>query len=161
MNEMSKIVRTIARLTYGFIIIYGFYIIMHGHLTPGGGFQGGAVVASGFALLAVSYGKRSEKLVNENLLSALESVGALFFIALAFLGIGVTFFYNSLANSNLLFGDTVAYGSNPGNLNTAGTLPLMNWAVGLKVLAGLGGIVFLMAFSPGEEDGDRTEKDTD
>jgi multicomponent Na+:H+ antiporter subunit B len=159
MNEMSKIVRTIARLIYGFIIIYGFYIIMHGHLTPGGGFQGGPVVASGFALLAVSYGKRSEKLVNENLLTALESVGALFFIALAFLGLGVTFFYNSLANSNSVFGEAVAYGANPGNLNTAGTLPLMNWAVGLKVLAGLGGIIFLMAFSPGEEDGDRTEKD--
>jgi len=56
MNEMSKIVRTVANFVYGFIIIFGFYIIVHGHLTPGGGFQGGAVAASAFALILVSYG---------------------------------------------------------------------------------------------------------
>lgn len=133
-------------------MIFGFYVIMHGHLTPGGGFQGGAIVASSFALLAVSYGKNSEKFVHKGFLSALESVGALAFIALAFLGIGTTFFYNLLANSNSLFGEAVKFGSNPGNLNTAGTVPLMNWAVGLKVLAGVGSIVFLMAFGFPESD---------
>ncbi|PKP54943.1 sodium:proton antiporter, partial [Candidatus Atribacteria bacterium HGW-Atribacteria-1] len=54
MKEMSRIVRTVTNFVYGFIIIFGFYIIVHGHLTPGGGFQGGAVVGSAFALLLVS-----------------------------------------------------------------------------------------------------------
>jgi multicomponent Na+:H+ antiporter subunit B len=133
------------------MMIFGFYVIMHGHLTPGGGFQGGAIVASALALLAVSYGRKSEKLVSKGLLAALESVGGLAFIAVAFLGIGTTFFYNLFANSNFLFGKAVEFGSNPGDLNTAGTLPLMNWAVGLKVLTGLSSVVFLMAFSFSEE----------
>ena len=53
---MSKIVRTMAIPLILFVLIYGLYIIMHGHLTPGGGFQGGAIFASGIALLIVSFG---------------------------------------------------------------------------------------------------------
>ena len=56
MSGMSKIVKTIANIAFPLTLIYGLYIIAHGHLTPGGGFQGGAVVASGCAMiLAVSY----------------------------------------------------------------------------------------------------------
>ena len=144
---MSRIVRTITNILYSFILIYGFYIIMHGHLTPGGGFQGGAVVASGIALVLIAYGYTTVKeWIRESRLSILESVGALAFIGIAFLGIGTTFFYNFLANSGGLFGDATVIGINLGNLNTSGVLPLMNWAVGLKVLAGLGSIVLLMAY---------------
>ena len=46
MKGMSKIVQTITSITFPFVLIYGLYIIAHGHLTPGGGFQGGAVRAS-------------------------------------------------------------------------------------------------------------------
>lgn len=148
---MSKIVQTMARLLYGPMLIFGFYIIMHGHLTPGGGFQGGAVVASGFALLIVAYGAKGAK-IKERLFSMVESGGALLFVALAFLGLGVTFFYNFLAGAGPVLGDLVVPGPNPGDLNTGGTLPLMNWAVGLKVLAGLGSIVLLLALFPEEED---------
>ncbi|OYT59494.1 sodium:proton antiporter, partial [Euryarchaeota archaeon ex4484_178] len=49
--------------------------------------------------------------------------------------------YNWLANSGLIFGDKVPYGVNPGYLNTAGTLPIMNFAVGIEVLGGLGVII--------------------
>lgn len=148
---MSKLVRTIGWLLYAPILIFGFYVIMHGHLTPGGGFQGGAVVASGFALLIVAYGAKGAGL-KERLLSVVESGGALIFVGLAFLGLGATFFYNFLAaGGGMVFNELVPSGPNPGDLNTAGTLPLMNWAVGLKVLAGLGSIVLLLALFPGEE----------
>jgi len=144
---MSKIVRTITNILYSSILIFGFYIIMHGHLTPGGGFQGGAVVASGIALVLIAYGYDTVKSwMKKSNLSVLESIGALGFIGIAFLGIGTTFFYNFLANSGGLFGDPTVIGINPGNLDTSGVLPLMNWAVGLKVLAGLGSIVLLMAY---------------
>jgi len=146
MKQMSKIVRTITNLVYGFIIIFGFYIIVHGHLTPGGGFQGGAVVASAFALIVISYGALNiQKLVKKDLLSILESCGLTMFIVLAFLGLGITFFYNFLANSGSWFGDTAVIGINPGNMNTAGVIPLMNIAVGLEVLSALGVIVLIMA----------------
>ena len=42
MTKMSKIVRTISGIAFPFTMIYGLYVIAHGHLTPGGGFQGGA-----------------------------------------------------------------------------------------------------------------------
>ena len=144
---MSKIVRTITNILYSSILIFGFYVIMHGHLTPGGGFQGGAVVASGIALVLIAYGYDTIKnWIKKSNLSVLESIGAVSFIGVAFLGIGTTFFYNFLANSGSLFGNPTVIGINPGDLNTAGALPLMSWAVGLKVLAGLGSIVLLMAY---------------
>lgn len=144
---MSKIVRTVTNILFSFILIFGFYVIMHGHLTPGGGFQGGAVVASGIALVLIAYGyDYTVQWIKKSNLSVLESIGGLGFIGLAFLGIGTTFFYNFLANTGGLFGDITIIGLNVGNLNTAGVLPLMNWAVGIKVIAGLGSIVLLMAF---------------
>ena len=42
--KMTKIVRTTADLFFPFCLVFGLYVVVHGHLTPGGGFQGGAVV---------------------------------------------------------------------------------------------------------------------
>ncbi len=148
---MSVVVRTVTRLLLPAVVMFGAYVVMHGHLTPGGGFQGGAVIASAVALVVVAFGARRIRRHKETL-SVLEDVGALAFVVLAFLGIGGTFFYNSLAGTGGLFGQEVAMGANPGALNTGGMLPLMNWAVGLKVLAGLGSIVLLMGLLGGDDD---------
>ena len=146
MKEMSRIVRTITNFIYGFIMVYGFYVIVHGHLTPGGGFQGGAIVASAFALLLVTYGNRgAENYLRKDIFSLVESTGLVIFIAFAFFGLGVTFFYNFMANSGGLFGNSAVIGINPGDLNTGGTIPIMNMAVGLEVLAALGVIILTMA----------------
>ncbi len=142
---MSKIVRTQASFLYTLILIFGFYIVAHGHLTPGGGFQGGAVIATGIALVAVAYKFNDVKRwIKKTSLTAAEGVGLLAFIITGISGITTSFFYNWLANSGLLFGDRVPYGINPGYLNTAGTLPIMNLAVGIEVLGGLGVIVIYM-----------------
>jgi len=144
-TEMSVIVRTITRCVYPLILVFGFYVIMHGHLTPGGGFQGGAVVASAFALFLVAFGTKALKgRLNPHLLQSLEEIGALAFLGLAFLGIGTAFFYNILAGSGSVFGGAVPSGPNPGVLNSSGTLPFMNWAVGLKVMAGIACILVAM-----------------
>jgi len=146
MKEMSRIVKTVTNFVYGFIIIFGFYIIAHGHLTPGGGFQGGAVVGSAFALLLVSYGSlSSKKFLKKDILSFFENFGLILFIVLGFSGIGITFFYNFLANSGSWFGNTAVIGVNPGDMNTGGVIPLMNIAVGLEVLSAFGVIVLSMA----------------
>lgn len=145
-EEMSRIVRTITNFIYGFIAVYGFYVIAHGHLTPGGGFQGGAIVASAFALLLVTYGnKKTQNFLIKDVFSILESTGLTLFIAFAFFGLGATFFYNFIANSGGLFGSSAIIGTNPGNLNTGGTVTIMNIAVGLEVLAALGVIVLTMS----------------
>lgn len=147
-NEgMSRIVKTISGLAFPLILIYGFYIIAHGHLTPGGGFQGGAIVASGCVMIVVAFGSSwTMKKIKEENLSVIESVGAVSFIGLAFLGLifGGVFFNNYLANQGGLFGEAA---QGLANINTAGTLPLMNFAVGLKVIAGLFAIVLVMAYA--------------
>lgn len=138
--QMSKIVRISADLLYPFIVIFGWYVIMHGHLTPGGGFQGGAVVATGTALVIVAYSYQDIKtMINKTVLWFQESGGLMLFIGagLGGLAIGFPFFYNWLANSGSLFGASVTFGPNPGELNTAGFLPLMNIAVGTEVWGGL------------------------
>ena len=52
--QMTKIVRTTADLFFPFCLVFGLYVVAHGHLTPGGGFQGGAVMATGTALILVA-----------------------------------------------------------------------------------------------------------
>jgi len=149
---MSKIVRTISNQLILLVLIFGLYIIMHGHVTPGGGFQGGAIVASGAALIIVAFGSYEvQKRLKERHLSILESGGALIFIGLAFAGMATVFFYNFLVGSPV-FGHIPPFGPNPGDIWTGGVVPLMNIAVGLKVLAGLSAIVLVMALaSSGEE----------
>jgi multicomponent Na+:H+ antiporter subunit B len=150
MTEMTRIIRTIANILFPFTMIFGLYIIAHGHLTPGGGFQGGAVAASGCAMLLVAYGSRWVfKRIKEKRLAAFESIGAIGFITVALLGLvfSTVFFGNFLAGSDLLFGSTPATGSTLADFNTGGVLPLMNFAVGVKVIAGLFVIIVIMAYA--------------
>ncbi len=146
--RMSKIVRTMADLFYPFVFIFGWYVIMHGHLTPGGGFQGGAVVATGAALaiVAFSYDEISQR-IRKIVLMFQESGGLSLFIAAGLGGmvLGFPFFYNWLANSGSLFGMPVpTIGPNPGELNTAGFLPVMNIAVGIEVWGGLSIVILYL-----------------
>lgn len=150
MSEMSKIVRTISGMAFPFSMIFGLYVIAHGHLTPGGGFQGGAIVASACAMILVAFGSKwTITKIKEKQLSILESLGAISFIVLAFLGLlfGVAFFGNFLTGTNFLFGTIPTTGSMLADINTGGVLPLMNFAVGLKVIVGLFVIVLVMAYA--------------
>ena len=145
--RMSKIVRFGADVLFGAIVIFGLYVIMHGHLTPGGGFQGGAVVATGAALVIVAYSYEEViGMIRKTVLMAQESAGLVMFagVALIAIGLGTTFFFNFLANSGSLFGMTVPFGPNPGELNTGGVLPLMNIAVGIEVWGGLAIVILYM-----------------
>lgn len=150
MSGMSRIVKTISSVIFPFAIIYGLYVIAHGHLTPGGGFQGGAIVASTLVMIIVSYGSVwTMGKIKEKNLSFLESLGAVFFVLLAFLGIwlGTVFFNNFLVGSDFLFGVIPIAGSGFANINTGGVIPLMNFSVGIKVIAGLFVIVLVMAYA--------------
>jgi len=154
-NEASGIVKNVACILAIPITVFGLYVILHGHLTPGGGFVGGAVMATLIALFLVSFRKDMIKGGMKKSFSLSETLGLLAFISLAFLGISATFFHNFLANTDLFFGTIVPFGSNPGYLGTGGTAPLMNIAIGLEVFSGLSLIVLLMAYyKPGGEGND-------
>jgi energy-converting hydrogenase B subunit I len=149
---LSKIVRTMANQLIVFILIFGLYVIAHGQVTPGGGFQGGAVIVSGVVMLLVAFNASElKKSLRESRVSIMESSGALMFAALAFAGIATAFFYNLLVGTPI-FGHVPPTGANPGDIWTGGVVPLMNLAVGIKVVAGLSAVVLAMAlFSSGEE----------
>ena len=112
----------------------------HGHITPGGGFQGGATIAGAGILFLVAFGiKAAKEKINKNLYSALEGVGGLIFLGAAMLGLSVAFFYNTLWHNGPLFN------GKPGTLLSAGFLPIMNLGVGLKVFTGLVSAVFMLS----------------
>lgn len=74
------IVRTIARLLTPFIQLFGLYIILHGHATPGGGFQGGVIIGSSFILIALAYGlPEAERRFSVKIRLIMKSVGVLFY----------------------------------------------------------------------------------
>ncbi len=70
------IVRTIARLLTPFIQLFGLYVIMHGHASPGGGFQGGVIIGASFILLALALGlPEAKERLKESVRLPLESTG--------------------------------------------------------------------------------------
>jgi multicomponent Na+:H+ antiporter subunit B len=78
---MTLIVKTVTRLTLGFILLYGIYISMTGHESPGGGFAGGVIVALSFVHIMLAFGKEvALKRLRANLLRLVISAGALIFL---------------------------------------------------------------------------------
>ena len=93
--------------------------------------------------------------IKEKQLSLFESLGAVCFILLAILGLGfgTVFFKNFLVGSEFLFGVIPATGSTLADINTGGVIPLMNFAVGAKVIVGLFAIVLIMAYASSVKEG--------
>jgi len=145
--KMTKLVRTTANVFYPFCLIFGLYVVVHGHLSPGGGFQGGAVMATGAALLIVAHNyKDITSRIRKNAMKICETAGLLMFITagLSALATGGAFLNNWMAHNGGLFSTPVAYGANPGVLTSAGLIPLLNIAVGIEVLGGLTVILLYM-----------------
>ena len=124
----SVIVVTGSRVLFPLILLFGVYVFLHGHLTPGGGFQGGAVIASGVLLL---YLARREQTLHREALGVAESLGGLVFVGIGLLGLAIsgTFLSNFLAKGQ------------PNLLLSAGVIPIIYTAVGVKVGAELARII--------------------
>ena len=83
MKGMSIIVKKVTQLISGLMFLYGIYIITHGHLTPGGGFAGGAILAGSFILLVLAFGSDLLKLKKrEEGSSVVESLAIFAFLIL-------------------------------------------------------------------------------
>ena len=80
----GEILQTGAKALVPLIFLFGIYIFINGHLTPGGGFQGGAVIATGFVLMLMANPIRK---VNHSLISFVESVSGFSFVIIGILGI--------------------------------------------------------------------------
>ena len=124
---MSVIVKTITRLTVGLILLYGIYILSHGHVTPGGGFAGGVIIALSFVHLMLAYGKDvSLQKLPKGATAILEGMGAIIFLSIALLGFTTGYFFLNFISKGEHF-----------RLFSAGIIPLCNIAISIKVGAGL------------------------
>jgi len=121
--KMSSIVRNSAKLVSPFLITYGAYLIIHGHVSPGGGFQGGVILAVSVILLITSHGYTAvRKKFKSDIVKVMESTSIVSLIVLASLGAaGGSFFLNFLEKGTA------------GTLFSGGTVPLVNILIGLEV----------------------------
>lgn len=127
-QRASLVVRTGSRILFPLILLFGAYIFVHGHLTPGGGFQGGAVIASAFLLQYLSY--RSYR-IDRQKFSMVESISGSVFVVVGLLGLAIGgYFLSNFLDKGV-----------PYSLFSAGVIPVLYVAIGLKVGAELAGIV--------------------
>jgi multicomponent Na+:H+ antiporter subunit B len=124
----SLVLYTGCMLLFPLILLFGSYIFIHGHLTPGGGFQGGAIIASGFLL---TYLGCREKRINRLASELAESLGGLIFVVIGLFGLffGGYFLLNFLPNGTV------------NTLFSAGIIPIIYIAIGFKVGSELASII--------------------
>lgn len=127
--------RVVGYLMLPLTLVVGADLVVHGHTTPGGGFQGGIVLSTGLHLMYVAGRFRSlERLRPMPLFEYTEAAGTA-----AFAVVGLV----TLATSGSLLANALPHGTF-GQLLSAGTVPLLNVAVGIAV--GSGGVVLLAQF---------------
>lgn len=127
----SSVVRTGARVLFPTIVLLGIYVFIHGHLTPGGGFQGGTIVATGFLLMLISYKGFN---TNHNTMVWVESLAGLSFIFVGLWGlISGNGFLENIPKVGVL-----------NQLLSGGLIPVIYIAVGFKVAVELTGILDIL-----------------
>ena len=124
MNRNSEILSGILEVLYPFILLFGLYIIFNGHATPGGGFQGGAILSSVFIC---KYIVRSDETTGMYRMQAIEKILYVLIILLfsLFLVLGANQLFPSYNKSFLI---------------------IANFLIGLKVCCGLSIIFFRFVF---------------
>lgn len=121
-------VRLMGYLMLPVTLLVSLYVVAHGHVSPGGGFQGGVALATAIHLLYLAGNYSSlERLRPVTLFEAGESVGATTYAAIGLVG---------LAGGSAFLANTLPHGS-AGSLLSAGTVPLLQGAVGVAVTGGV------------------------
>jgi multicomponent Na+:H+ antiporter subunit B len=121
----SDAVRLAGLVAVGVTFLLGLYVIAHGHLTPGGGFQGGAILGSALIAVYAAGDMATLRTVRpRDWMDAVDAFGAAGLVLLALGGLvaGGAFFHNFLPTGH------------SGQLLSTGIIPLANVAVGIEVV---------------------------
>lgn len=135
MRDSEKIVDTISRKLSSYILLFGLYLVSYGHLSHGGGFQGGVVLASGVIILYLSRGyAQAQRVFPVRTLSLAELASFLLFLVMGIAGLllGRRFLGNFLPLGKI------------GEVPSAGFIFFLNIIIGLKVGAGISLICFYL-----------------
>lgn len=135
----SEILQTGASVLFPPVLLFGLFVFLHGHLTPGGGFQGGVIIASGLLLLRLGHGAFP---TSHRTLGITEALSGGFYVALGILGLVLA---GGFLDSGVLgLGEF-------GTLASAGTIPIIYALIGLKVGAELTSVLALLGGDEREE----------
>ena len=126
LEHTSEALRIAGLALVGPLLVLGFYILAHGHLSPGGGFQGGVILAS--ALLLACLAGEFATLRRGRPWLVMEAAGGLGAAGYAFLGLA------GLLGASAYFADLVPLGP-MGKITSGGTIPIANAPVALEVTA--------------------------
>ena len=127
-SEPSRVVAFTAKVLPAPILLFGVYFIAHSHISPGGGFPGGTVIASAFLLVMLGSSSVPD---GRGRLPAIESLAGLSFGLLGFWGIMTV---GQFLNNAFLGTGT------PGTLVSGGLIPLISIAIGAKVASEFSGV---------------------
>jgi len=122
----SDVVRAVGLFAVGPTVVLGLYVVAHGYLTPGGGFQGGVATAGGLVLLYAAGRYRAYRAASPKALVGVAEgtgVGAYAAVGIASLIAGAAFLANDLALGV------------KGTLASGGTIPILNASSALAVTA--------------------------
>ena len=128
--ESNFMLQTASTLLFPLILLFGIYVMVYGHLSPGGGFQGGVIIASGVLLLLISH-KNFE--VPHTVIVAFETFAGVSYVLIGLMGLLLldTFLGNFIPHNI----------ANMGMLLSGGVIPLIYIIVGIKVGSEMSGIV--------------------
>ena len=136
------ILKRVAVIILPLMSIYGFYVILHGHVSPGGSFAGGIIVGLSFIAYSTAYGlERGRAKLPEKILIFVESYGTLWYGIMGMIGMlrGAPFLANKLAGFNL---------GQPGSLSSGGLISLLGLGVGIRVAS----TMITLFYAMGEEE---------
>ncbi|MFH1361367.1 MAG: MnhB domain-containing protein [bacterium] len=141
MRKRSEVVRIFTKKLFPFMLLYGCYLISHGHLSPGGGFQGGVIFGSAIILFGLVEGvSAAQRRFKEELLSLTKNIGMLIFVALGFIGmiLGGAFLSDFMPRGEI------------GTVPSAGLILYLNLTIGFMVGTGIA-VVFYRLVRFGSE----------
>lgn len=117
----GELLTTGTRLLAPLIMLLGVYVFVNGHLTPGGGFQGGAIIASAVLLMLLA---DPAKAFSHGLIGVIESLAGVVYVLIGLAGLVLAGGF--LDNRLLPLGEF-------GQLFSAGAIPVIYSLIGLKV----------------------------
>ncbi len=139
--RLSLVVLYGVALVLPFVSVLGFAVILFGHVSPGGGFTGGVVLASTAVFFAVVYtvGGQQSYVLPMDTQKRIENAAIAAFLLVGFGGLVTGGAFLANAATGIPLGE-------PGSLLSAGLIPLLNLVAGMKVGVGLA-IVVVCLFS--------------
>jgi len=124
------VTRVVFRYMLHFVLLYGLYVVMHGHLSPGGGFSGGMIIGLGLLLYILIFGQLWNDSFRQTILDS----------AIIFVGIG-----GIMEIMKFLVPHEHGPVGVTGTLFSVGIISVANFGIGILVASTILGIYFMIS----------------